>query len=26
TCPLPPEQNYLKIRIEAGEKNYGENH
>lgn len=26
TCPLPPEQNYLNIRIEAGEKNYGENH
>ena len=26
TCPLPPEQNYLKLRIEAGEKNYGENH
>lgn len=26
TCPLPPEQNYLMIRIEAGEKNYGENH
>lgn len=24
TCPLPPEQNYLKLRIEAGEKNYGE--
>lgn len=26
TCPLPPEQNYLKLRIEAGEKNYGEGH
>jgi len=23
TCPLPPLQNYLKIRIEAGEKVYG---
>ncbi len=22
TCPLPPPQNYLKIRIEAGEKKY----
>jgi len=22
TCPLPPLQNYLKIRIEAGEKKY----
>jgi len=26
TCPLPPEENYLRIRIEAGEKNYGEEH
>lgn len=26
TCPLPPEQNYLKLRIEAGEKMYGEGH
>lgn len=26
TCPLPPLQNYLKIRIEAGEKVYGEGH
>ncbi len=26
TCPLPPEQNYLKLRITAGEKNYGEGH
>uniref|UniRef100_A0A832G7F9 DUF1684 domain-containing protein n=1 Tax=Ignavibacterium album TaxID=591197 RepID=A0A832G7F9_9BACT len=26
TCPLPPEQNYLKLRIEAGEKNYGDGH
>ncbi len=23
TCPLPPLQNYLKLRIEAGEKVYG---
>lgn len=23
TCPLPPLQNYLKLRIEAGEKDYG---
>jgi len=23
TCPLPPRQNKLKVRIEAGEKNYG---
>ena len=22
TCPLPPEQNRLRVRIEAGEKNY----
>ena len=26
TCPLPPEQNYLKLKIEAGEKMYGEGH
>lgn len=26
TCPLPPAQNYLKLRIEAGEKMYGEGH
>ncbi len=24
TCPLPPPQNYLQVRIEAGEKKYGE--
>ncbi len=24
TCPLPPKDNYLKIAITAGEKNYGE--
>ena len=22
TCPLPPEQNRLRVRIEAGEKTY----
>ncbi len=26
TCPLPPEQNYLKLRIEAGEKMYKKGH
>lgn len=26
TCPLPPLQNYLKLRIEAGEKIYGKGH
>jgi uncharacterized protein len=26
TCPLPPQQNYLKLKIEAGEKVYGEGH
>jgi len=26
TCPLPPLQNYLKLRIEAGEKAYREGH
>lgn len=26
TCPMPPLQNYLKLRIEAGEKVYGEGH
>ena len=26
TCPLPPEQNYLRLGITAGEKNYGEWH
>lgn len=24
TCPLPPKENQLKVRITAGEKNYGE--
>jgi uncharacterized protein (DUF1684 family) len=22
TCPIPPPQNRLKLRVEAGEKNY----
>lgn len=26
TCPLPPKENYLSLRITAGEKMYGENH
>ena len=26
TCPLPPPQNRLQVRIEAGELNYGEGH
>ena len=26
TCPLPPKQNRLDVRIEAGEKTYGEHH
>lgn len=26
TCPLPPEQNKLKIRVTAGEKNYATGH
>ena len=26
TCPLPPEQNYLKLDVTAGEKTYGEGH
>jgi len=26
TCPLPPEQNKLTVRIEAGEKAYGNGH
>jgi len=26
TCPLPPRDNYLKLRITAGEKIWGENH
>ncbi len=26
TCPLPPIENHLKVRIEAGEKRYAPNH
>jgi uncharacterized protein (DUF1684 family) len=26
TCPLPPDENKLRIKITAGEKNYGEGH
>lgn len=26
TCPLPPKENYLKVRITAGEKNYDYGH
>jgi uncharacterized protein (DUF1684 family) len=26
TCPLPPKQNKLALRVEAGEKNFGERH
>jgi uncharacterized protein (DUF1684 family) len=26
TCPLPPKENYIKLRITAGEKVWGENH
>jgi uncharacterized protein (DUF1684 family) len=26
TCPLPPRQNRLAVRVEAGEKKYGEGH
>lgn len=26
TCPLPPKDNYLKLRITAGEKTWGEHH
>ncbi len=26
TCPLPPKQNYLRLKITAGEKNYGKGH
>jgi len=26
TCPLPPKENQLKVRITAGEKAYGEGH
>lgn len=26
TCPLPPRQNWMTIRVEAGEKTYGHGH
>jgi hypothetical protein len=26
TCPLPPSQNWMPIRVEAGEKTYGRGH
>jgi uncharacterized protein (DUF1684 family) len=26
TCPLPPKENYIKLKITAGEKMYGEKH
>jgi uncharacterized protein len=26
SCPLPPRENYLKVRIEAGEKKYYKDH
>lgn len=26
TCPLPPKENYLHLKIAAGEKKYGEGH
>ena len=26
TCPLPPPQNWMPVRIEAGELNYGTHH
>jgi uncharacterized protein (DUF1684 family) len=26
TCPMPPKENRLKIRVEAGEKNYAKKH
>ncbi len=26
TCPLPPKQNYLNLKITAGEKKYGKGH
>jgi uncharacterized protein (DUF1684 family) len=26
TCPMPPKENRLKVRIEAGEKNYKKKH
>ena len=26
TCPMPPKENYLELKISAGEKTYGKNH
>jgi uncharacterized protein (DUF1684 family) len=26
TCPLPPDQNKLALRVESGEKAYGNGH
>ena len=26
TCPLPPKENYISLKVTAGEKMYGENH
>lgn len=26
SCPIPPKDNHLKVRIEAGEKNFGKKH
>jgi uncharacterized protein (DUF1684 family) len=26
TCPLPPKENYIKLRVTAGEKTWGEKH
>jgi uncharacterized protein (DUF1684 family) len=26
TCPLPPKQNWLSVRVEAGEKAYAGGH
>lgn len=26
TCPLPPKDNYLRVAVTAGEKNYGDEH
>lgn len=26
TCPMPPKENYLALKITAGEKTYGKNH
>jgi hypothetical protein len=26
TCPLPPKENYMSLKVTAGEKTYGKNH